>query len=181
MKRPTSIVGLISATASSAEICISHSEAPPILELSTQTNRPPHLHHKMAPRKPVTAKTQDKGKKRKADDNTSATQNPKHAKAATGDNATASTSKQPATCTQRQCQTTVMTEEEDAASHGDDAIHISSDEQPQESEAESSEAELGEQKLVEVTNTDKLTVLISNRMPTQKMDIPYLCFLRSNT
>jgi len=128
---------------------------------------------KMPLQRQTAVKTQNKGKKRKAaDDSTSTSQNPKHAKASTGNNATASTLKESATGgTQRHRQATVMSEEEDAASHGDDAIYISSDEEPQEpqeSEAKSSKEELGEKKSIKATLLAKLSVLIHNRMPTQK-------------
>jgi hypothetical protein len=137
----------------------------------------------MAPRKQVskgntasTEKAQDKGKKRKAtDDNTSTSQKQKRSKASGSKTTAASTSKTPAAGSRR---TSVMTEEEDTALHQDATIHVSDSDAPQDSEDESSEAELGKPFKFLLA---ELTLLHDNRTPTKKVDLPYLCIFRAHT
>jgi hypothetical protein len=71
-----------------------------------------------------------------------------------------------------------MTKEEDTALHQDATIHVSDSDAPQDSEHESSEAELG--KLFKFLLA-KITLLHDNRMPTKKVDLPYLCIFRAHT
>jgi len=87
-------------------------------------------------------KTRETGKKRKVS-NDGIEVTAKHSKtpdsqaSSSGSKESSAAPSSAAVCSRR---TTVMSEEEDAALHGDDAIYVSGDE----SEAESSEAELGE-------------------------------------
>ena len=68
----------------------------------------------------------------------------KRTKTSNDENVQASRSKEPSTGPSCSRHTTVMSEKEDAAMNGEDAIHIPSSEESEESEAESSEAELSE-------------------------------------
>jgi len=105
----------------------------------------------MAPRK-STAKHQ----KRKAD-NSGTRAAAKRARTA-NDDTTSSSMKEPSAAPSNSRRVPAMTEEEDTTSHVDDAIPISSD---NESEAESSEAELGRSQIYVMSLTTRRNAVLS--------------------